>query len=698
MPQTTVQRKQNRLVHESSPYLQQHASNPVDWYPWGADALEKAKREQKLVFLSIGYSACHWCHVMRRESFENEEIANHLNEHFVSIKVDREERPDLDFVYQNAAQLLGGHGGWPLSVFLTPDLYPFYAGTYYPPHDRYGYPGFLRVLESVQTAFASQPEALIERATQTVAGLTLTEPTTLADTAVPNRRTVVRAVQTVARHVDLEFGGFGDHPKFPHAQALELLLRQHGSEAGRRYVDMGLLSLQRMAQGGLYDHLGGGFHRYSTDRKWLIPHFEKMLYDNALMPPLYLSAFQITGQESFATVARETLDYVLQEMTHPQGAFFSTQDADSDGEEGKFYVWRLDELQKILGRDNAEVVATFYGVTEQGNFNGGTNVLHQAYDLEDLARRMGRDVSELQQQLQSSRARLYEARRERSAPHRDEKVLTGWNGLMISAMSQAAGILNEPRFLDRAEQALSFVWEHLRLRDGRLLRSWTNGPGQTAAFLEDYVFLSQALLDVYQLNFRQDYLDRAQEMMALAIDLFWDDAQGGFFLATASPDLIHRPKSAHDLSLPSANAMAANVLLRLHAYLGETDCMQRAERMLALFGSDLQHDPWGTAGLVGILDNYAAGPLEVVVVCPAGCAKNHTEAMLRAAWAAYHPHRVIYAVNEEMEVKPNICEGKTAHQGFVTAYVCHGFSCSPPIVAPETLRTELETAWQPAIR
>lgn len=694
-PETRL--KTNRLIDETSPYLQQHAHNPVDWFPWGSEALEKAIHEHKPIFLSIGYSACHWCHVMRRESFENEETADYLNTHFVSIKVDREERPDLDHIYQTAAQLLTGQGGWPLSIFMTPQLEPFFAGTYFPPQERYGYPSLLTVLKAVQAAFASKREALVAKAAQVTRMISLKKDSDHLDAADLDRKTVVLAVTTLAHHIDKHFGGFGDHPKFPHTQALELLLRQHGSEAGEEYVRLATFTLRRMAQGGLYDQLGGGFHRYSTDRQWRIPHFEKMLYDNALLPPLYLLAYQITSEEYLATVARETLDYVLREMTHSEGAFFSTQDADSEGEEGKFYVWRLDELRKILSPEDADLTAAFYGVTEQGNFANDTNVLYRAHEIERLAERLGADQKELRARLQICRARLHDARQQRVAPHRDEKLLTAWNGLMISAMARAAAILGEERYTQAAVRSLQFIWECLRQPDGRLRRSWRESLSVTPGFLEDYAFLSQALLDVYHLTFDEEYLDQAQELMSVCVDLFWDEPNGGFFLAPDTPDLIHRPKTAQDQSVPSGNAVAAQVLLRLHSYDEHGGYLRRVEKLLRVFRADMEQDPWATAGVVGALDNYLAGALQVAIIRTPMSAESTVHEMLSAVRAAYHPFATICVVDEEAAHKLSISEGKSAYCGQATAYVCQGFTCSAPIIEANDLRSRARYAWHPAI-
>lgn len=712
----------NRLIHETSPYLLQHAYNPVDWYPWGPDALEKARTENKPILLSIGYSACHWCHVMERESFQDPTIAAFMNEHFVNIKVDREERPDLDEIYQTAAQLLSGQGGWPLTVFLTPDQRPFYAGTYFPPDDRYGRPGFLNVMQMLIRLLQQEPHRVYKSADQ------LTRAIRQVDRRDVDRRAPIRpeqgealltkAVQWLEHYFDDEYGGFGTRPKFPNPSALELFLRHAARTGNRPYWDMAVKALTAMAQGGIYDHLGGGFHRYSTDERWLVPHFEKMLYDNALLPPVYLQAMQLgtrmglpdgsDGSSSrdmpgttnrsdpravsqlaalYERVVRETLAYVDREMSHPGGGFYSSQDADSEGEEGKFFVWRPDEIEDVVGQEAALLFCDAYGVTPQGNFEKGTSVLHAAMSLEALADKHGLSADEAARRLEEARHLLFQARERRVKPGTDEKVITGWNALMISAFALAARVLDDENYAGRAQRAVRFIEEHL-VQGDRLLRSFKEKPSPIPGYLEDYAFWVKALLDLYETTLDRWYLDRAGDWMERALELFWDDETPGFFLTPKDHEkLIHRPKAWRDQSIPSGTGISVQNLLRLHAAFDQRGYEERARAVLDVYERQLDQNPWGTASLVIAYDGLVHGATEVVLVADEA-GRKAVAPFRRVIGRRYLPHGIVHLIGPEEAEKddaPLLWRGKRGKEESVVAYVCRCQSCSPPVDDPAAL-------------
>ena len=531
----------NHLAKETSPYLLQHMDNPVDWYPWGPEALQRAQQEDKPIFLSIGYSACHWCHVMAHESFEDEALAAKLNEHFINIKVDREERPDLDQIYMNAVQMLTGRGGWPMSVFLTPDLKPFYGGTYWPPTARLGMPGFDQVIQAVADAWKDRRQAALEQADQLTSALrhSLLPSGPGAELSLERLHVAAAALERI---FDRSHGGFGGAPKFPHPMDLRVLLRAWHREPRDGILQMVTLTLDKMAAGGIYDHLGGGFHRYSVDERWLVPHFEKMLYDNALLAGCYLEGYQATGNAQYAQVVRETLDYVLREMTDEKGGFYSTQDADSEGEEGKFYVWIPAEVETALGADAARAFCYVYDVSPTGNFEG-KNILNRPKTLHQCAQIMQRDEADLAAELEASRQKLYAARQQRIAPGLDDKVLVGWNGLMIDSLASAAGVLNEPRYLDAATRAADFLLTNLRREDGRLLHTWRHGEAKLDAYLDDYACLVQALITLYETSFAERWIDEAVQLAQIILGQFNDGPQGGFFYTASDHErLIARAK------------------------------------------------------------------------------------------------------------------------------------------------------------
>jgi hypothetical protein len=685
----------NRLAKESSPYLKQHQFNPVDWYPWGEEALERARREDKPILLSIGYSACHWCHVMERESFENEDIAALMNGSFVNVKVDREERPDLDTIYMNAVQMLTGAGGWPLTVFLTPDGKPFYGGTYFPPEDRYGRPGFPRVLQAIARAYRESPREVERAAQQLMDGLAKIS-TFEAKFDALRPETVRAAVDRLLQHVDWEHGGIGDAPKFPNVPVLALFLRQHQATGRDELRTAVTRTLSAMARGGIYDQLAGGFHRYSVDAQWLVPHFEKMLYDNAQLVPLYLDAYLAFGEPLYRRVASETLEYLLREMTHPEGGFYSTQDADTEGEEGKTYLWRIEEMREILEPEAAEIVCRYYQVDEVGNFAEPghperRSILHVKLTTDELARLFRRERDEIEAIVDRGRRTLLEARAHRPQPGRDDKVLTSWNALAVRALVRGALVLGEERYLDAARRAAAFIDARLTRPDGRLLRTWKDGVARYAAYLDDHAFFAAASLDLYAATGESRQLERARRLAEVLVDDFLDPQHGGFFFTARDHEqLVDRPKVLFDGSLPSGNAIAIETLLRI-AYLTE-DARPRevAEAALHLFGAQMERQPFGTAYLLGVLDDYLRGPVDVVVAGQRTAAD--TQALVAAAHAVYLPNKAVFVAEPDgmRGEQPPLLRDKAPLDGRAAAYVCRGFTCSAPIVEPAAVRSLLE--------
>jgi uncharacterized protein len=679
MGEAAVAEHSNRLAHESSPYLQQHAHNPVDWYPWGPEALERARREDRPIFLSIGYSACHWCHVMERESFEDEQTARLMNEHFVNIKVDREERPDIDHIYMDAVQLLTGRGGWPLSVFLTPEGKPFYGGTYFPPEDRYGMPGFRRVLLSIAEAFRQRQEEIGSTTKRLMEVLQASDRFDV-ERQPPGSKLVIEAASGLARVYDTNHGGLGRAPKFPNAAVFELFLRVHRNTGDRSFLDMVLHTLRQMALGGIYDQLGGGFHRYSVDEQWLVPHFEKMLYDNALLVPLYLSAYQVSGDLFFATVARETIDYVLREMRHPEGGFYSTQDADSEGEEGRFFVWDREAVHRILGdRELAEIACRYWDVTEGGNFEG-RNILRVATDLDQLAASYERDAGELRLLLGEARARLFAARARRPKPARDEKILTSWNGLMISALAKSAELFGEESDRKAAVDAARFVTTYLQKGD-RLLSTFKDGSARLNGYLDDYAFFAAALLDLFEAVQEPAYLDQAVLLTDAMVRHFGDTQAGGFFFTSDDhEELILRTKPSFDGSIPSGNSLAVRNLLRLSHYTGATSYLEIAAAALRQFAQPMQEQPLAHANMLAALDFYDQKPIEIVLVSPPDAPAG--KILLEQIQRTYLPNRTLTVVAPGCDDRlPPPVRGKGQVRGKPTVYVCHNMTCSPPVTS-----------------
>ena len=671
----------NALAGETSPYLLQHAHNPVDWHPWGKAALEQARQRDRPILLSIGYAACHWCHVMERESFEDEATARLMNELFVCIKVDREERPDLDDIYMQAVQMMTGHGGWPLTVFLTPDLEPFYGGTYFPPQDRPGMPGFCRLLASVAESFSEQRREVDEIAAQLRRRL---QPrrTPGSATELLGHDLVHRAAMELHDQYDPKYGGFGPAPKFPHSTSISLLLRYAWQHHDEDLLQEAVFTLEQMAGGGIYDHVGGGFHRYSTDARWLVPHFEKMLYDNALLAVTYLQAYQITTHDVFATVARETLDWVLRDMQSPQGGYYSTLDADSEGTEGKYYVWQRDEIIDLLG-DQGEAFCAVYDVSAGGNWEGAV-ILNRPKPLSSIAGELELSETQLQQTLERGRERLRAARRKRVPPGLDDKILVDWNGLMIAAMAFGYRVLGNSAYLESAIRAAEFVGSAM-IEDGRLLHTHRAGQTRLLAYLDGYAAMLGAYIELFEATFEPRWLRYARDLADGLIDLFWDHDDGGFFFTgTDHESLIARSKSAHDGATPAGNALAASWLQRLAALSGEQGYADRAREVLYCFAPQARRMPSGFGQLLLALQSHLAERREIVVVGSAADAR--TRDALGRLWRRYAPTDLVVLLDPEAAALGALLDEIPLLEGKLEAasgpgpsfFVCRNFTCQAP--------------------
>jgi uncharacterized protein YyaL (SSP411 family) len=679
----------NRLINETSPYLLQHAHNPVDWYAWGEEALSRARDEDRPILLSIGYSACHWCHVMERESFENEDIAVLMNDNFVNIKVDREERPDLDAVYMEAVQMMTGSGGWPMTVFLTPEGRPYYGGTYFPPEDRGGMPGFPRLLAAASQAYHTN-KGEIERVTRQLAeqmGRTGQMPrgfTPLTTEVMHN------AYSQLATQFDHLNGGFGSAPKFPQPMTPEFLLRYNRHGFNARALEMVELTLQKMAYGGMYDQVGGGFHRYSTDAYWLVPHFEKMLYDNALLSRLYLHAWQVTGNALYRRITEETLDYVLREMTDADGGFYSAQDADSEGVEGKFFVWTPDELRPLLG-DDADLVMGYYGVTERGNFEGA-NILNVPLPPQQYASQRGVSEDDLPEAVQRARAILLDVREQRIHPLLDDKVLTSWNGLMLRSLAEAGAALGRPDYLDAASRNADFLLATMRDENRRLLRTWRNGEAKLNGYLEDYACLADGLISLHEATLEPRWLQEAVGLAGGMVDLFWDDTVGGFYdTGNDHEELVIRPRDVFDNAQPCGGSVATDVLLRLGVITGNDDFSAKGATPLRAMQQMLGRAPSATGHWLGALDFYVSLPREIVIVGPAR--DPATGAMLDEVSKRFMPNRVLVGVadsnNPPLKDAP-LLEQRVMQDGLPTAYVCENYACQLPVTDAAALAAQLD--------
>jgi hypothetical protein len=669
----------NRLAQEISPYLLQHAENPVDWYPWGEEALERAMREDKPIFLSIGYAACHWCHVMEHESFENEAMAALLNQSFVSIKVDREERPDLDDIYMAATVALSGGGGWPMSVFLTPDRRPFFAGTYFPPTDRYGRPGFSTLLKRIAQLWRSQRDDLLAQASALVAQVRAGYE--IATAAPVSSGMISAAVRALAASFDPQWGGFGSAPKFPPAASISLLLRYHAKTEDAQALAMATATLDGMKNGGIYDHLGGGFARYSTDQRWLVPHFEKMLYDNAALARVYLEAYQATHDLEYRRVARETLDYVVREMQDAEGGYYCATDADSEGEEGRFFVWTLDEIQALLDPVSAKAFALFYDVTFAGNWEG-KNVLHRPRTIAQTATELGCTPEALQSLLEAAREKLYRARLARVPPLLDDKVITAWNGLMIGAMAEGFRVLRDPRTLQSAERAAHFVLSGLRRPDGGIFRTARAGRAHLPGCLDDYAYLADGLITLFEAGGSAEFLAEAQRLAERALRDF-DDGHGAFFTTARDHEpLFARPREGQDGALPNANAVLARALARLARHYDRDDLAQRARAALMAYGTLIEQAPQAFATSLDALDFLESTPLELALVGRRGAPDR--EALEHAVAERYLPNRVCAHLDPDQPGATDLplLRGKTLVRERAALHVCRNYACAAPVTDP----------------
>jgi uncharacterized protein len=678
----------NHLINETSPYLLQHAHNPVDWYSWGDEAFQKAKSQNRPILLSIGYSACHWCHVMERESFEDEKIAALMNDLFVNIKVDREERPDLDEIYMNAVQMLTGRGGWPMTVFLTPEGKPFYGGTYFPPEDRYGVPGFPKILQGVANAYREKPQDVERSVEQILAALQRMSLSTESQQLFSSD-IIGQSAEQLAQAYDTDHGGLGKAPKFPNVGVYELFLRHYHHSKGSRFLEMVTHTLTKMAQGGIYDHLGGGFHRYSVDEKWLVPHFEKMLYDNAQLVRIYAQVYCVTAEPLFKQLVDATMNYLMREMLHTEGGFYSTQDADSEGEEGKFFVWTEAEITRLLGEETSEIFCRIYDVSEEGNFEE-KNILHPILTLEQASKFFRRDLKEIESLVADAKAKLFQEREKRPKPFRDEKILTSWNGLMLSGFAEAIKISPHPSYLEAVNRTVDFIFSKM-FRDGHLLHTYKSGTAKILGYLDDYAFLAAGLLDLFEATVNRAHLDRALELAEIMLHEFWDEAGGGFFYTGRSHErLIAQSKPIFDGSVPSGNAVATQVLLRLYHYTGKEDYLKRAERILRAYYNAMENQPFGFAHMLAALDFYLQKPKEVVLV---GDKKEpKTLELLTKIHSLYVPNMTLQLASpdDSLEKVSPLLAGKKQFEGKTTVYVCHNFTCSRPVVEWDELKPLLD--------
>jgi uncharacterized protein len=701
----TSGRQANRLIHEKSPYLLQHAHNPVDWYPWGEEAFQKAQAENKPIFLSVGYSTCHWCHVMERESFENPAVADLLNRYYVSIKVDREERPDVDRVYMTFVQSTTGAGGWPMSVFLTPDLKPFLGGTYYPPEDRYGRPGFSTLLTRLADIWRKSPDKIVDQGTQfTEAIRSYLNEARPAESSPLKSEWMDNAFGQISAGFDPDEGGFTSAPKFPRPSVFEFLLRYGRRAQKSQAVEMVAYTLRKMASGGIYDHLGGGFHRYSVDERWHVPHFEKMLYDQAQLTVAYTEMFQLTQDKEFARVAYETLDYVLRDLTSPEGGFYSAEDADSfpepnasEKKEGAFYVWTHETIDSALTPEESLAFQRMYGVERPGNVapdsdpHGelrGQNVLFKQNDLSLVAQLLGKSEEEIASLIASAKQKLKSARDQRPRPHLDDKIVTAWNGLMISALAKAVQAFSEARYLEAARRAADFLLKNLYPQ--RLLRSFRGGASVVHAFAEDYAFLIQGLLDLYEADFDIRWLRLAGELQVQMNALFSDPKGGYFNTEEGARDILFRMKDDHDGAEPSANSVAALNLTRLSWILGIEEFQHAAARLIGSFHTMLQAAPAALPQMLAAMDATISEPLQIVIAGD----RSGAEELLRVVGRSYLPNKVLLladGADNQSFLSQHVPE--IAHMepidGKPAAYVCRNFVCDLPVTDPKALREKL---------
>ncbi len=687
----------NRLFLETSPYLLQHAHNPVNWYPWGDEAFAAARRLNRPVLLSVGYSTCHWCHVMEEESFDDEEIAQFINEHYIAVKVDREVRPDVDAIYMSAVQALTGGGGWPMTVWLTPDRKPYFGGTYFPARDgdRGVRSGFLTLLRDLAALYKAEPDRVAGRAQEITARMEqILKP--VAGDSSPGEETIHRLAENYKARFDENYGGLRGAPKFPSSVSVRSLLRYHRRTGDQQALRMATLTLEKISQGGIHDHAGGGFHRYSTDARWLVLHFEKMLYDNALLVMDYLEAYQASGRQDFADIARKTLRYIERDMTSPNGAFYSATDADSfnprgEREEGWFFTWTPAEIEQVLGHERTRIVSAYYGVTEKGNFEG-RNILHTAKSPADVAKALNLAPEVLVSAIARANEDLYQARRSRPAPLRDEKILVSWNALMISAYARASFVLQDRAYLAKAEKAADFVLTNLR-KNGRLLRSFNAGRAEHNAYLDDYAFLTAALLDLYESSGALRWMEEAVRLDQVLLEHYWDRDNGGFFATSNDHEqLIAREKPSYDGAEPSGNSVAVMNLLRLHELTTDDRYRQRAVQCFRAFHPVFQQAPAALAEMILALDFHLDTPKEIIIVTPGG--RGEAEPLLSRLRGTFVPNRILAVVSHGAELDAHakvipLLEGKRAIAGKPTAYVCEQRVCELPTSDPAVFTKQI---------
>ncbi len=690
----------NRLQHETSPYLLQHANNPVDWYPWGEEAFAAAREQDKPVLLSVGYSACHWCHVMEHESFENPDTAAFMNEHFINIKVDREERPDVDDIYMQATLIFNqGNGGWPMTVFLTPEGHPFHAGTYFPPEPRYGMPSFQQVLETVLDTYRNKRREVERTARAMTSDLNRNMFAHLAaESDFITADLLYTAAQSLLRRADPQHGGVTrGQPKFPHPVNLEYLLRYHVATGDDQALQVVIFALRKMAEGGIYDQLGGGFHRYSVDERWLVPHFEKMLYDNAQLARVYLHAYQVTGAEFLREIVEDTLDYVLREMTSPDGGFFSTQDADSEGEEGQFFVWEAGILREVLdGAVNVNAVLEYWGVTDGGNFEG-RNILHVADMIERVAVRNGMSREALQADISTARTLLFTLRKDRIAPDCDDKILTAWNGMMLATFAEAGRVLNHDDYRRAAIRNAQFLLDALVDQRGRFYRTHTNGVSKLNGYLEDYAHVIEGLLELYMTTFDPRWYREAERLAEIVLTHFHADKEGGFYdTSDDHDDLIVRPRNVQDNATPSGNGLMAYNLLRLTGFSAETRFEEAALGVFRAVGGALTEYPMAFGMMLIGVDFYVRRPQEIAIV--GELADERTQAMLSAVRSGYRPWTLVAHAHVDADAKviPALLRTRTHRNGKPATYVCENFVCKQPVTTADALRVQLKRPlWRP---
>ncbi|QKY70000.1 thioredoxin domain-containing protein [Lentibacillus sp. CBA3610] len=673
-------RHANRLVNEKSPYLLQHAYNPVDWFPWGDEAFEKAKQEDKPIFLSVGYSTCHWCHVLAHESFEDEEVASYLNDHYIAIKVDREERPDIDSVYMKVCQMMTGQGGWPLSIFMTPDKVPFYAGTYFPRNSKYGMPGFMDVITQLYEKYKQDPDRIAE-VTKSVTDALAKTVSAKSDHRLTKDITD-KAFEQLEKRFDSTYGGFGSAPKFPTPQNLLYLVRYYHFTGNTAALEMAESTLQAMARGGIYDHVGFGFARYSTDEKWLVPHFEKMLYDNALLLMAYTECYQITGNPHYKEISEQIITFVMREMFSSEGGFYSAIDADSEGVEGKYYVWDYDEIFNILGEEYGDLYTSVYGMTLEGNFEGKNIPNLLSTDMEEIAEDHGLTLTELHQKLDVARKQLLSAREERVHPHVDDKILTSWNAMMIAALAKAGKVFEKPEYTRTAETSIHFIEQHL-IQDNRVMARYRDGEVKYNGYLDDYAFLLWAYEELYEATFSLPYLKQARYLTEEMIDLFWDNEQGGFFFnGYDSEELLSREKEVYDGALPSGNGVAAVMLGKIGYLTGETAYLDKLDGMYYSFYDDIGQVPVAGIHFIQSLLLMENPTKEVVILGAAGSFTSELQQL-------FLPDVTLLASNDSeqlAEIAPFTSEYKQL-DGEVTIYVCENFACHQPT-------TDTAKAWE----